>query len=302
MTKRVGAGGAALPSAEGGRLQNTLMGQMDADRDLALRLHKEMNELPKRGGRRRAEEPASEGSGGRQSIIANDSQGTVEPEYEVEKIVGRRRVHGSSSEYRVRWKGFGAAEDTWEPVEHLASCRSLVQKYIEHSNARKSRKAYWHADEEPLVGAAGASRLLLDTPLDVATMVACCLDTPVDLLHLGIACRRYRLKTIRAGAPAVQGDAAATNPVTRPPQMISIISEAAWRWIDARNPAVLRPPKPEAYLRLMYDLQKREREAQQARRRKVRRMKQVRRPTPRMSTGGPAPHILEWRKWREWRS
>jgi hypothetical protein len=285
----------------------------DSDRDLALRLHKEMNELPKRGGRRRAEEPASEGSGGRQSIIANDSQGTVEPEYEVEKIVGRRRVHGSRSEFRVRWKGFHAAEDTWEPIEHLTSCRSLVQKYIERSNAQKSRKAHWHADEEPLVGAAGASRLLLDTPLDVATMVACGLDTPLDLRNLGIACRRYRLKTIRAGAPAVQGDAAAANPVTRPPQMISIISEAARRWIDARNPAVLRPPyyvhvyfwpKPEAYLGLMYDLQKRE--AEQARRKA---MKQARRPTrrkqlslmsarkceyrsPRMSIGGPAPPIL----------
>jgi hypothetical protein len=267
-------------------LQNTLMGRMnaDSDRDLALRLHKEMNELPKRGGSRRAEEPASEGSG-RQSI-ANDSQGTVEPEYEVDKIVGRRRVHGSRSEYRVRWKGFHAAEDTWEPIEHLTSCRSLVQKYIERSNARKSRKAHWHADEEPLVGAAGASRLLLDTPLDVATMVACGLDTPVDLLHLGIACRRYRLKAIRAGGPAVQGDAAAANPVSRPPQMMSIISEAARRWIDARTVAVgpaavafaLRPllaktrspyiyfwPNPEAYLGLMNetrnDLQKREADA-----------------------------------------
>ena len=33
--------------------------RMDADRDLALRLHKEMNELPKRGSRRRAEEPTT---------------------------------------------------------------------------------------------------------------------------------------------------------------------------------------------------------------------------------------------------
>ena len=44
MAESVGAGGAALAlsSAEGGRLQNTLMGRMnaDSDRDLALRLQR----------------------------------------------------------------------------------------------------------------------------------------------------------------------------------------------------------------------------------------------------------------------
>ena len=95
------------------------MGQMDADsdRDVALRLHKEMNKLPKRGGRRRAEEPASEGSG-RQSI-ANDSQGTVEPEYEVEKILSSRKV-GKRTEYLVKWQGYDKEEDnTWEPAGNL---------------------------------------------------------------------------------------------------------------------------------------------------------------------------------------
>jgi len=38
--------------------------------------------------------------------------------YEVEEIVDRRK-RGNRIEYRVRWKNYSAADDTWEPVENL---------------------------------------------------------------------------------------------------------------------------------------------------------------------------------------
>ena len=39
--------------------------------------------------------------------------------YEPEALVDERVGQRGRPEYRVRWKGYGAAEDTWEPREHL---------------------------------------------------------------------------------------------------------------------------------------------------------------------------------------
>lgn len=39
-------------------------------------------------------------------------------EYPVERIVAHRLTKGHV-QYRVRWYGFDATEDTWEPREHI---------------------------------------------------------------------------------------------------------------------------------------------------------------------------------------
>jgi hypothetical protein len=38
--------------------------------------------------------------------------------FSVESIVGHRR-RGGRLEYRVRWEGYGADKDTWEPARNL---------------------------------------------------------------------------------------------------------------------------------------------------------------------------------------
>ena len=39
--------------------------------------------------------------------------------------------------YRVRWKGFGPEEDTWEPKSNLITCEELLVRFKE---ARKREK------------------------------------------------------------------------------------------------------------------------------------------------------------------
>ena len=47
---------------------------------------------------------------------------------EADKIVRVRRGSNGASEYLVRWKGYGAASDTWEVEEHILD-KGLIDKY-----------------------------------------------------------------------------------------------------------------------------------------------------------------------------
>ncbi len=52
-----------------------------------------------------------------------------EPEYEVEEIIGSRRVGKKRTlEFRVRWKGYSPAHDTWEPAAHIHA-PELIKRY-----------------------------------------------------------------------------------------------------------------------------------------------------------------------------
>lgn len=48
-------------------------------------------------------------------------------EFEVEDIVGHRRVRGQM-QYLLKWKHFDAFENTWEPEANL-SCDELLAQY-----------------------------------------------------------------------------------------------------------------------------------------------------------------------------
>jgi len=51
-----------------------------------------------------------------------------EMEYEVEKILSKRKRYGKV-EYLVRWKGYTAEEDTWEKEGNLGNAREAVEDY-----------------------------------------------------------------------------------------------------------------------------------------------------------------------------
>ncbi|CAO1432564.1 unnamed protein product [Diamesa serratosioi] len=56
-----------------------------------------------------------------------DDEAEPEEEYEVEAIVGHRE-YNRKLVYKIRWKGYGAASDTWEAADSL-SCPDILESY-----------------------------------------------------------------------------------------------------------------------------------------------------------------------------
>jgi len=70
-----------------------------------------------------------------------------EPAYEVEKIVDEKVEKGKRF-FLIRWKGYGANDDTWEPEVSL-SCPDVVKKFLDgKKNAKKGKKAAVVPEEE----------------------------------------------------------------------------------------------------------------------------------------------------------
>nr|XP_054748207.1 chromodomain Y-like protein 2 [Lytechinus pictus] len=49
--------------------------------------------------------------------------------FEVQVILDSRKTKGGEFEYKIRWKGYGPSEDTWEPEENLIHCEELLRDY-----------------------------------------------------------------------------------------------------------------------------------------------------------------------------
>jgi transposase InsO family protein len=50
-------------------------------------------------------------------------------EYEVDTIIDKRVTADQTTEYLVRWKGYGSDDDTWEPTKHLGTALEFVQEF-----------------------------------------------------------------------------------------------------------------------------------------------------------------------------
>ena len=77
-----------------------------------------------------------------------------ESEYEVEKLVDKRvvgREANKSTQYLVRWKGYGEADDTWESVKNLGNVLSKVgafEKALAATSAREKNAEKQAAHKE----------------------------------------------------------------------------------------------------------------------------------------------------------
>ena len=99
-------------------------------------------------------------------------------------------------------------------------------------------------DDEPKP----AGRLLLGTPHEVALLIACQVASATDLLHLAMACRRFRVKVLAYHDTRAAGV----------PEMLSLSDEAARRWVAACSAHELaQAPRRgrESWLGLMHELQ-----------------------------------------------
>jgi hypothetical protein len=84
----------------------------------------------------------AEGSGGKKRT----PQSAFDPAkgqqtYEPEKIVATRlkNIDGKSiTQYCVKWKGYDAKQNTWEPIEHLAGCEDMITA---HHQEKKQKDA-----------------------------------------------------------------------------------------------------------------------------------------------------------------
>ena len=67
-----------------------------------------------------------------QDLIPISNNNIFEEEsYKVEKIVAHRYTDNNSIEYKVRWKGYSAAHDTWEPFTNFDSI-APIDAYWNH--------------------------------------------------------------------------------------------------------------------------------------------------------------------------
>ena len=69
-----------------------------------------------------------------------------EPEWEVEEIIGIRTFgRRREKQYRVKWKGYNAAHDSWEPASNVHA-PDLIEKF--HKRQRRSNKGTTMSDKD----------------------------------------------------------------------------------------------------------------------------------------------------------
>jgi hypothetical protein len=123
---------------------------------------------PKRA-RVNGDEGTSAPEGGTQGDAICAHRSEEESDYEVDHIVDKRRTR-SELEYRVRWKGYGAEDDTWEPLENLDNGRAKIKKFekkLKTAQARSQASARGRSGrgshqqwprKEPTAAAGGVAR------------------------------------------------------------------------------------------------------------------------------------------------
>ena len=92
----------------------------------------------------------------------------ADEEYEVESIVAERKGPRGRQEYRVRWKGYGESDDTWEPMKNLSGVKRLVEEFRAQPTTEQPKKRHKSktpaSPAKPAAPAAPAARRATELP------------------------------------------------------------------------------------------------------------------------------------------
>lgn len=89
--------------------------------------------------------------------------------YEVERIVDRRKNKKGKVEYLVRWRGYGAEGDTWEPETHLSSCMVYVHDFNrQYAQRQRDTTLLRSTRSSPSLHCSPAHRLPCRPPTSIA--------------------------------------------------------------------------------------------------------------------------------------
>ncbi|CAK9829183.1 Chromodomain Y-like protein 2 [Anthophora retusa] len=79
---------------------------------------------------------------GKSSKAGDDDRDSSDEEYTVEKILAKRfNPKKRCSEYLLKWEGYGHEHNTWEPAEHVATCKHLLEEFERNLAKQKELKA-----------------------------------------------------------------------------------------------------------------------------------------------------------------
>ncbi|XP_053970786.1 uncharacterized protein LOC128895175 isoform X2 [Hylaeus anthracinus] len=79
---------------------------------------------------------------GKSSKAGDENRDSSDEEYTVEKILAKRfNPKKRCSEYLLKWEGYGHEHNTWEPAEHVATCKHLLEEFERNLAKQKELKA-----------------------------------------------------------------------------------------------------------------------------------------------------------------
>ena len=62
-------------------------------------------------------------------------------EYEIEKIIGKRKSKKGIIEYKIKWLGYDDSQSSWEPLSNLNHAKEAIKEY-ENKNIENSKNNF----------------------------------------------------------------------------------------------------------------------------------------------------------------